>query len=77
MGGEVIQELPSFLLVVGINAASHALAGRSDEARQAMRHLRELNPRCASSNLVRLAPLDRPEDFTTFAGGLRKAGLPD
>ncbi len=36
--------LPSFLMVVAIIAASHALAGRADEAQRAMRHLRELDP---------------------------------
>ena len=30
------RDLPSFLMVVGIIAASHALAGRTDEARRAM-----------------------------------------
>ena len=33
---KAFRELPSFLMVVGIIAASHALAGRMDEARRAM-----------------------------------------
>ena len=41
MGGKGIRDLPSFLMVVAIIAASHALAGRTDEAQRAMRHLRE------------------------------------
>ncbi len=34
---KAFRDLPSFLMVVGIIAASHALAGRMDEARRAMR----------------------------------------
>jgi TolB-like protein len=70
------RELPSFLMVVGIIAASHALAGRTDEARRAMHHLRELDPALRISNLEDWLPFHRPEDLATFADGLRSAGLP-
>src|SRR5207248_3143859 len=46
------RELPSFLMVVGIIAASHALAGRSDEAQQAMSHLRQHDPTLRVSSLT-------------------------
>jgi hypothetical protein len=39
---KAFRELPSFLMVVSVIAASHALAGRPDEAQRAMKHLREL-----------------------------------
>jgi tetratricopeptide (TPR) repeat protein len=71
------RHLPSFLLAVAITAASHALAGRMDEARRAMDHLRGLDPALRISNLRDWLPFPRPEDLTTFAGGLRKAGLPE
>ena len=71
------RELPSFLMVVGIIAASHALAGRADEARRAMNHLRQLDPTLRISNLADWLPLHRPEDLATFADGLRRAGLPE
>lgn len=71
------RELPSFLMVVGIIAASHALAGRSDEARRAMGHLRELDPAFRISTLSGWLPLRRPQDVATFAEGLRRAGLPE
>jgi hypothetical protein len=48
---KAFRELPSFLLVVGIIAASHALAGRTDEARRAMHHLRRLDPALHISSL--------------------------
>src|SRR6478672_9124888 len=74
---KAFRELPSFLMVVSAIAASHALAGRSDEAQRAMKHLRELDPTLRVSNLADWLPIRRPEDFATFADGLRKAGLPD
>lgn len=74
---KAIRDLPSFLMVVGIVAASHALAGRTDEAHRAMDHLRELDPALRISNLGDWLPLHRPEDLATFADGLRRAGLPE
>lgn len=74
---KAFRELPSFLMVVGIIAASHALAGRTDEARRAMHHLRRLDPALRISNLRDWLPIHRPEDLATFADGLRRAGLPE
>jgi TolB-like protein len=70
-------DLPTFLMVVSIIAASHALAGRTDEGRRAMDHLRQLDPTLRISNLGDWLPIQRPEDLATFADGLRKAGLPE
>jgi hypothetical protein len=63
--------------VVSIIAASHALAGRADEARRAMHHLRQLDPVLCISNLKDWLPIHRPKDLATFADGLRRAGLPE
>jgi tetratricopeptide (TPR) repeat protein len=71
------RELPSFLMVVAVIAASHALAGRADEARRAMLHMRKLDPSLRVSKLKDWLPLQRPEHLATFAEGLRKAGLPE
>jgi TolB-like protein/Flp pilus assembly protein TadD len=71
------RHLPSFLMVVAVLAASHALAGRMDEARRAMHHLRRLDPDLRIANLGDWLPVRRPEDLATFADGLRKAGLPE
>jgi tetratricopeptide (TPR) repeat protein len=68
---------PTYLAVVAAIAASHALAGRMDEARRAMDHLRKLDPKLRISNLEDWVPLSRPEDRATFADGLQKAGLPE
>ena len=71
------RRLPSFLMVVGIVAASHALAGRQDEALRALKHLRQLDPTLRLCNLADWLPIRRPKDLATFADGLQKAGLPD
>ena len=74
---QAVRELPSFLMAVGILAASHALSGRANEAQRAMRQLQSIDPALRVSGLVALLPLRRPGDIATFADGLRKAGLPD
>ncbi|MGQ9371277.1 winged helix-turn-helix domain-containing tetratricopeptide repeat protein [Azospirillum sp. ST 5-10] len=71
------RDLPSFLMVVATIAASHALAGRSDEARRAIDHVRQRDPTFRVSGLADWLPVHRPEDLATFAEGLRKAGLPE
>jgi TolB-like protein/class 3 adenylate cyclase/Tfp pilus assembly protein PilF len=70
-----LRHMTSFLMVVGIAAASHALAGRMDEAKRAISHLRELDPTLRVSNLADWLPIRRPQDLATFADGLRRAGL--
>jgi hypothetical protein len=74
---KAFRNLPSFLMVVGIIAASHALAGHVEEARRAMRHLRQLDPALRISNLKEWLPIRRPQDLATFTDGLRRAGLPE
>jgi TolB-like protein len=71
------RNLPSFLMVVAIIAATHALSGRPDEARRAMAQLRSLDPALRISNLKDWLPIHRPEHLSVFSDGLRKAGLPE
>jgi TolB-like protein len=71
------RELPSLLYPVGALAASHALAGRMDQAQQAMRHMRQLDPTLRISKLADWLPFYRTEDLAMLADGLRKAGLPE
>jgi TolB-like protein/Tfp pilus assembly protein PilF len=74
---KAFRDLPSFLLVAAIVAASHALTGRTEEGRRAMDHLRALDPSLRISNLRDWLPIQRAEDLAIFADGLRKAGLPE
>ena len=74
---KALRNLPSFLMVVALTAASHALAGRIDEARQAIKQLRQLNPSLRASNLTDWIPIRQPQHLAIFADGLRRAGLPE
>jgi TolB-like protein len=71
------RELPNILRVSAFSAASHALAGRMDDARQAMQHVRRIDPTLRISNVAAWVVLRRPEDLATFVEGLRRAGLPE
>ncbi|HEV7320504.1 MAG TPA: winged helix-turn-helix domain-containing tetratricopeptide repeat protein [Ensifer sp.] len=74
---KALANLPSLLAAVALAAASHALAGRPDEARRYMQRLRQLDPALSVSNLRDWLPIHRPDDFKRFADGLRLAGLPE
>ncbi|TWT02608.1 winged helix-turn-helix domain-containing protein [Reyranella sp. CPCC 100927] len=68
--------LPDVLRVFAFGAASHALAGRMDEAQRAMQHVRRLAPALRLSDVEDWVVLRRPDDLATFVEGLRRAGLP-
>jgi TolB-like protein len=70
-------ELPNILRVSAYSAASYALAGRMDEARRAMEHVRRIDATLRISNVEGWVVLRRPEDLATFVEGLRRAGLPE
>jgi TolB-like protein/tetratricopeptide (TPR) repeat protein len=58
-------------------AASHAMAGRLEQAQAAMAGMRALNPTMRIADLWNLIPWRRPDDARRYAEGLRLAGLPD
>jgi hypothetical protein len=64
-------------MAAAVVAASHTLAGRIDEGRRAMDHLRKLDPTLRISGLKDWLLIRRPEDLAVFADGLRRAGLPE
>ena len=74
---KALRNLPCLLASVAVIAASHALSGRMDKAKQAMQRLHELDPSLRVSNLKDWLPIQRPEDLARFADGLRLAGLPE
>jgi tetratricopeptide (TPR) repeat protein len=74
---KVVRSHSHNLPAVRIAAASHALAGRLDEARKAMAHLLELDPSARIAILADQMPIRRPDDLSRLAEGLRMAGLPE
>ena len=74
---QALRDKPNFHPAVRVAAASHAMAGRPDDAARAMAHLRQLNPALRTSDLKDLLPFRRPGDLARYAEGLRRAGLPD
>jgi len=74
---KAMRDNPTFLLAIGISAASDALAGRLEPAQTGMAWALKCSPNLRASNLRDLAPFRRAEDLAMFAKGLRKAGLPE
>jgi TolB-like protein len=74
---KALREDPNYLPAIRVFAASSALAGRLQEAQNAMARLRKIDPALSVSDLVDLNPRRRREDVARYVEGLRKAGLPD
>jgi tetratricopeptide (TPR) repeat protein len=73
---KAVRARPTWLTAVRGAAATHALRGQLDEARELMARTRELDPALRISNLKELLPLRRDEDFAKWADALQLAGLP-
>jgi TolB-like protein/Tfp pilus assembly protein PilF len=74
---QAFRELPSFLVLVAVIAASHALAGRTEQARAAVSHMQKLDPTFRISSVEGWMPIRRPEHLARLVAGLRRAGLPE
>jgi len=74
---KAFRDSPSFLAVICIIAASHALAGRLEEAQGALHRVRELDPALRISFVKDCFDIRNSESLALFEEGLRKAGLPD
>jgi tetratricopeptide (TPR) repeat protein len=72
-----LRDRPTYASAVRLLAASCAMAGRQEQAHQAIARLRQLDPGLRVSNVKDLMPFRRPEDLTRFTEALRKAGLPE
>jgi TolB-like protein/class 3 adenylate cyclase len=76
--GSALQDNPDFQAGLRISAASNAIAGRPEEARETLVRLQRLNGALRVSNLKHvLGPYRRGEDLAGYEEGLRKAGLPE
>jgi TolB-like protein/tetratricopeptide (TPR) repeat protein len=71
-----LREEPNHVPACAVAAAAHALAGRLEQARQAMAHLRQVHSRLRVSLFTALL-FRRPEHLALWQNGLRKAGLPE
>jgi tetratricopeptide (TPR) repeat protein len=74
---KALLESPNFYPALRVLAASNALAGRLEDAQEAVARLREIDPSVRVSDLTDLMPRRRPEDVARHVEGLRKAGLPE
>jgi len=74
---KALRAQPNLLFALRTCAASHALAGRHEEAQKAIAQLRQAVPAFRVSNLTDVLKMRRPEDFARYEEGLRKAGLPE
>jgi tetratricopeptide (TPR) repeat protein len=71
-----LQDNPDFQVGLRIQAASNAMAGRAEQAHEAIARLRQLNPALRVSTLKDVLPY-RAEDLLLLEEGLRQAGLPE
>jgi hypothetical protein len=73
-----LQDNPDYQPGLRIAAASHAMAGRPEQAYKAVARLRLLNPTLRVSTLKDvLGPFRQAEDLLRYEEGLRRAGLPE
>jgi tetratricopeptide (TPR) repeat protein len=72
-----VRRQANFSPALRILAASNAMIGRKDQARNAASRLLDLNPEFRISDVWSLIPMRRPEYFASYQEGLRLAGLPE
>jgi TolB-like protein/class 3 adenylate cyclase len=73
-----LQDHPDYQPGLRIAAASNAMAGRPEQAHQAMARLLQLNAALRVSNFKDIrGPFRRAEDLLRLEEGLRRAGLPE
>ncbi|SEE20254.1 adenylate cyclase [Rhizobiales bacterium GAS191] len=75
--GRAMRETPHWVPAYIVAAASYAIAGRLDAAREVAASLLRLSPAFRISQLGNAFPLRRPEDLARIADGLRGACLPE
>ena len=76
-GEKAYRGQPNYLAAAALTAGSHALAGRTEEARPAMARVRLINPSLRLSNLKDWFLFRGAQDAATLVEGMRKAGLPE
>jgi TolB-like protein/class 3 adenylate cyclase len=74
---KALRQRPNSAGAARVAAASHAFAGRLEQAQKAMARLRQIDPALRISNLRDVLTLRRPDVMATYVEGLRRAGLPE
>jgi TolB-like protein/tetratricopeptide (TPR) repeat protein len=72
-----LRDKPNYYPALRMAAASNALGGRLDQAKNAIARLRRFDPALRIFHLKDILPLRRAEHFAKYAKGLRMAGLPE
>ena len=67
-----VREQPNFFIALCVAAASAALGGKPDEAREAMARVRQLNPALRMSNLDEILPFSAGRISTCGRRGCEK-----
>ena len=73
----VLQANPDHQPGLRVAAASNAMAGRPEQAHEAMVRLRQLNPALRVSTLKAVLGPWPADDLARYEEGLRQAGLPE
>ncbi|WP_298255643.1 adenylate/guanylate cyclase domain-containing protein [Bradyrhizobium sp.] len=73
----VLQDAPNAQPPLRIKAASSAMAGQTEEAREAVNLLEQLYPTLRVSNLKEVLGPYRREDVALYEEAMRRAGLPE
>jgi adenylate cyclase len=74
---KALQGHTTYLPALRVNAASHACAGRLEEAQKAMARIRAIDPELRVSQVPDVVPFRGPQDIARYLEGLQKAGLPE
>jgi adenylate cyclase len=74
---KALGEAPNFAPALRSLAAAKALAGRLEDAQEAIARMRELDSGYRISDVKDRFPSRRPEYIAKYEEGLRKAGLPE
>jgi TolB-like protein/class 3 adenylate cyclase/Tfp pilus assembly protein PilF len=72
-----LRDQPQSAFAMRVAAASHAMAGRTDDAERLMAQLRQVDPQLRISNFGGIISPLQPEHRAKYIEGLRLAGLPE
>jgi adenylate cyclase len=72
-----LHEQPHFMASLRVKAAASGLLGRMKDAEDTVRAAQAIDPEASITKWLNITPLKRTDHRSTFADGLRRAGLPE